>query len=460
MRKVLLAALLVVVVLPALAQDTRFYTPPVVTVPRATAAPRLDGIIEPNEWAAAAPLSPFVLVGGRGLPTRPTSVYAMYDDHNLYIAAIMGDPNAASLKADTTDRDGPVWEDDDLELFFDTDDQRKSYIHLAVNPKGAQYDALMKDKTADYRWRAEAATMVDGWSVELELPFANDLAPAPGIAWGLSIARHVAADGEISSWDRKLKEFHELAGFGSMVFGTQPLSLQLTSLGSLWIGGNTGQVVVQNPAAQPAAAKISTRVMSRDSYGHFFGVTKVTVAAGGRTPQNVPYSVYQDGFATVTFSLSDVTGKTVWRSAPYPIITPEVAPNIAAVEKALGGATRAWAMLPKGEVKTRLQTDLDALTVQWRYLIAQYRNRAKMGQAELEALAQFANKLRGEAEVLQAQIKAAKTTGTLPGFAAGGVTSLRHVFPDERAIEPGEAPTLDACRNETEALQVVVLPFR
>jgi hypothetical protein len=384
----------------------------------------------------------------------------MYDDHNLYIGAILNDPDAGQLKADATERDGAVWEDDDLELFFDTDDQRKSYIHLAVNAKGTQYDALMKDKTADYRWRAAAATMVDGWSVELELPFANDLAPAPGIAWGLSVARHVAADGELSSWDRKLRSFHELADFGSMVFATQPLSLQLTSLGSLWLGSNTGQLVVQNSSAQPAAGKINVRVMSRDSYGHFFGVTKVNAPANGRITQNVPYSVYQDGFSTVTFSLTDATGKTVWRSAPYPTITPEVSPNIAAVEKTLAEATRAWAMLPKGEAKTKLQPDLDTLTVQWRYLIAQYRDRAKIGRTELEVLAQFADKLRGEAEMLQSQIKAATATGAVPAFAVSGVTSLQHVFPDETKLEPGEAPVLDACRNETEALQVVVLPFR
>ncbi|MBU0606391.1 MAG: hypothetical protein KKI08_00840 [Armatimonadetes bacterium] len=460
MRKVLIAALLVAAALPALAQDTGFYTPPVVSVPKVATAPRLDGIIEPNEWAAAVPLSPLVLVGGRALPTRPTSVFIMYDEHNLYIGAILNDPGAAQLKADTAERDGPVWEDDDLELFFDTDDQRKSYIHLAVNSKGIQYDALMKDKTADYRWRAEAAVMVDGWSVELELPFANDLAPAPGIAWGLSVARHVASDGELSTWDRTLKSFHDVAEFGSMVFATEPLSLQVASLGSLWLGKNTAQLVLQNTGNQAFTGKINTRVMSRDKYGHFFGVTKVTVPPTGRISQDVPYSIYQDGFSTVTYSLTDGTGKTVWRTAPYPVMTPEVAPNIAAVEKTLAAATRAWAMLPRGEAKTRLQGDLDALTVQWRYLIAQYRDRAKVSRTELEGLAQFADKLRGEAEMLENQIKAAKMTGALPSFTVAGVTSLQHVFGDERSVEPGVAPTLDACRNETEALQVVVLPFR
>jgi hypothetical protein len=460
MRQMFLSALLIAVTLPALAQDTRFYAPPVVAVPKVATAPRLDGIIEPAEWAVAAPLSPFVLVGGRAQPANPTSVFVMYDSHNLYIAAIMTDPNAAALKADVEERDGPIWEDDSLELFFDTDDQRKTYIHLAVNPKETQYDALMMDKSADYRWQAEAATLADGWSVELQLPFANDLAPAVGITWGLSVARHVAFGGEISAWDRKLKGFHEVSNFGSMIFADRPLSMQLASLGSLWLGPNTAQAVVQNNGDQPAAGKVNVRVMGRDKYGNSFGATKVAVPAGARLPQNVTYSILQDGFSTVTFSLTDASGATVWRSSPYAVLTPEVSPNIAAAEKVLAAATRDWMKLSDGAVKRALQTDLDALTVQWRYAITQYRDRARFSRQELEGLATFADKLRGEAEMLHKQIKASRITGGSPALTIGGVVSTRHVFPDEVSFEPGQAPALDACRNETEALQVVVLPFR
>lgn len=461
MRKLLLIALLLSFMLPALAQDTSFYTPPLVSVPKVTSAPRVDGVIEPNEWSPAAPLSPFVLVGGRAQPQRATSAYVMYDAHNLYIAAVMADPDAANLKADAVGRDSAVWDDDSLELFFDTADQRKSYIHLAVNPKGTQYDAVMKDKSADFRWTAEAATLTDGWSIELELPFADDLAPALGVAWGFSVGRHVASDGEASSWDRKLKDFHELANFGSMVFSQQPLIPQLGTLGALWLGDNMAQVLVQNTSAQAQSPKINARVLGRDKYGRFFGATKVDLPANARVTQNVPYSVYQDGLSTVTFSLTDAAGKIVWRTSPYPVLTPEVSPTIAEVEKTLGSATRQWAALPAGEVKTGLRSDLDALTIQWRYLITQYRTRAGMTNADLETLAQFADKLRREAEMLEKQIKAAKITGgTGPAFTVAAVPAIQHVFPDELKFEPGEAPVLDACRNETEALQVVVLPFR
>lgn len=445
---------------PARAQDTKFSAPPAVSVPKVKTAPKIDGIIEPAEWANAAPLSPFVLVGGQAQPVNATSVWVMYDDHNLYIGAILKDPNPAALKGDTADRDGPVWEDDDLELFFDTDGQHKSYIHLAVNPKGTQYDAYMKDKTGDYRWTARCATLADGWSVELELPFANDYPPAPGITWGFSAARHSVSGNELSAWDRKAASFHEVENFGSLIFSDTPLSLEIASLGSMWLGNNTAQVAVRNNSDKPAVCKVNVRVLGRDKHGSFFSATKVTVPPTSRQAVNIPYSVFEDGFSTIALSLADASGKTVWRSSPYAISTPEIAPQIAAIEKSLGLATRSWLALPDSPNKKSLQDDLDGLTVQWRYLVAQYRDRAKLEKTELQGLQEFADKLKGEAEMLQKQIQTAKATGQANAkFGVAPVSSLQHVFPDGFAFDVDQPLRLDACRNETVSAQLVMLPF-
>ena len=458
---VALAALVILGALPALGQDTRFYTPPVVTIPKVKTPPKVDGIIEPGEWAEAVALSPFLLVGGRGLPVNATEVWAMHDDHNLYVAALLHDPNPAALKATATERDGPVWDDDSFELFFDTEDQRKSYIHLAANPKETQYDALMKDKSADYRWTVRAATLANGWSVEVELPFANDYPPAPGISWGFSVARHSAGSGEASSWVRCLKNLHELGNFGSLIFAQTPLSLQITALGSLWLGENTAQISARNQGDKPAACKLNARVMGRDKHGDFFGVVKLNLPPGARESENVTYKVMEDGFSTVTFALSDAIGKTVWRSAPYPVVTPAVEPQIAGIEQALAMAVKEWMALPDGAGKKAIRDDLDGLTVQWRYLVSQYRDRNKLERAQLEALATYADKLKGDAEMIQKRTQSAKTSGRLDArFAVTAVPSLRHVFPDESNLDLDLPAALDACRNESEAIQLVVLPFR
>lgn len=453
--------LLICLGLPALAQDSSFYAPPVVTVPKVKVAPTVDGILAPGEWAQAAPLSPFVAVGGKALPQCATEVWVTYDDHSLYIGALLHDPEPTKLKADATDRDGPVWTDDSLELFFDTEDQRKGYIHLAVNPKEVQYDALGKDKSADYRWTARAATLSNGWSVELELPFANDYPPAAGIAWGFLVGRHVASSGENSSWARCEQSFHELARLGSLVFSVTPLQVDLAALGGLWVGENTAQMSLRNPAGSPAATKVNVRVMGRGKAGNFFGVTKVAVPAGAKVTQSVPYRVPQDGFSTVAFSLSDATGRTVWRSAPYPVLTPEVAPKIAAIEQSLAAAMKEWMLLPDGEGKSGMKEELEGLAVQWRYLASQYRDRSRLDRAALEDLGAFASKLQGEVNMLAQRVKAARLSGrTDVRFLAGAVSDLQAVKPENLDVPLDLTVNLDACRNETEGAQVVVLPFR
>lgn len=457
----LAAALTLAVGASVVAGDTSFYTPPVVSVPKVKVPPITDGLLAPGEWAGAAALPPFVMVGGRAMPDHATEVWAAYDDHSLYIGAILHNPNPSQLKADATERDGAVWSDDSFELIFDTEDQRKSYIHLAVNPKEAQYDALGKDKAADYRWTARTATVTNGWTVELELPFANDYPPAAGIAWGFAVGRHCAADDGFSSWCRFEKSFHELDNIGSMVFSTTPPLPELSTLGKLWLGDNTAQVALRNLSDKSVACKVNTRVMGRDKRGDYFGTTKMSLAPGGKQSSNIPYRIQEDGFSTLVFSVTDAAGATIWRTAPYPVETPEVAPQIAAVEKALAATMREWMQLPAGDGKQALRDEMDGLAVQWRYLVRQYSDRMQLDRVALESLASYAGKLQSDVDLLAQRVKAAKQSGrTDRKYMLTAVPDTQLVQPGTVDLEPGLPVQLDACRNETESALVVVLPFR
>lgn len=445
----------------AVPADTSFYTPPVVSVPKVKVPPITDGLLAPGEWAGAAALPPFVMIGGLAMPDHATEVWVAYDDHSLYIGALLHHPDPSRLKADATERDGAVWSDDSLELVFDTEDQRKSYIHLAVNPKEVQYDALGKDKAADYRWTARAGTVTGGWTVELELPFANDYPPAPGIAWGFAVGRHCAADDGFSSWCRFEKSFHELDNIGSMVFTATPTLAELSSLGQLWLGDNTAQVALRNLGDKPVNCKVNTRVLGRDKRGDSFGATKVSLAPGGKQTVDVRYRVQQDGFSTVAFSLTDATGHTVWRTAPYPVTTPAVAPLIATIEKTLAATMKDWMQLPAGDGKDALRQDIDGLAVQWRYLVKQYSQRMQLDREALDALGDYASKLQADVELLGQRVKTARQSGRVDmDFLLTSVPDIELVQPNTIALEAGRPVQLDACRNETESAQVVVLPFR
>ena len=444
---------------PVMAQDTEFYTPPVASVPLVQSAPQVDGIINPQEWAGAVKLTPFITLGGREVPSRATDVWVMYTTTSLYIAAVMHDPDPENLVAGAVERDGPVWQDDSIELFFDTEGLGQEYIHFIVNSAGVQYDAFGTDKSADYRWTAKTAVLANGWSCELELPFANNYPPGEGVSWGFAICRNSVGARENSSWVRVLNGFHEIANFGSLVFSGSPLSMEIATLGSRWLGANTAQVTVRNRGNRTETCKINTRVMSRDKYGHFFDSIKLDVPPGGTLTQAVPYTIKQDGFSHVTFSLTDETGETVMRSAPYPVLTPEVQPVLEQVEATLAAAMREWMLLPAGEGKDRLRADLDTLGVQWRHLVKAGEGRERMSEQALNELAAAAMRLQRDAAALKARISSGERTGNPDAsFGAAAVSSLQRVLPGEYPPVVHELQ-LDMARYDREAGQVVVFPF-
>ena len=63
--------------------------------------------------------------------------------------------------------------------------------------------------------------------------------------------------------------------------------------------------------------------------------------------------------------------------------------------------------------------------------------------------------------MLQKQIQTAKMSER-PGakFTLATAPSDTHVFPEDLSFQPATSARVDMCRNETESLQVVVLPFR
>jgi hypothetical protein len=98
--------------------------------------------------------------------------------------------------------------------------------------------------------------------------------------------------------------------------------------------------------------------------------------------------------------------------------------------------------------------------VQWRYLVAQYANRAKLQAADLDGLAQYADKLKGDAEMLEKQIDSAKASARPEAkFGVSAVTSLTQVFSEQFGVAGQPSVQLDCCKNDRESAQLVVLPF-
>ncbi len=417
-RVVMIAALLAAGCICA--QAAEFYTPPVVSVTLLNKAPEIDGTVGRQEWGQAAVLSEFVTLGGESRVQLPTTVYLGYTEQALYVGAKLFDPDPQQLRREVTQRDGEVWRDDCLELFVDTAGERQDYAHLAVNALGIKYDSYDRVVTEDFQWEAAATIHDDGWSVEISLPFANQIAPQPGDEWIVEVARNAARADVLSSWGCHNKSFYEPENFGTLIFGGRPCRVTIDDLGAMWLGQNNAFISVRplyefllpmSVATSSSAwenewqhaVKLNVRVMGRDKRGHFFDAVKLTLAPG---PQQapVPYLIRQDGFSTVTFSLTDHEGIVRWRSGPYPVEVPPVSAALAETEQKLGDALVKWAKMAEGSKKQHAQAMLEEMLMAWRSLNDRYQKREQMKRVELEDLLLKVQLITKQTEVLTTEI--------------------------------------------------------
>ena len=111
---------------------------PAYTCRRAPSAPRIDGRLDDEAWRAATWSEPFGAIGdgsGGGYETR---VALLWDDHCLYAAFRVADPDVRA--ATTVHHDQVYMTDDDVELFVEGDG---AYYELGVNAINTIYE---------YRW--------------------------------------------------------------------------------------------------------------------------------------------------------------------------------------------------------------------------------------------------------------------------------------------------------------------
>ena len=187
----------------------------VLTVPRITSPPVIDGAIGADEWSAVAPfdLAYQTQPGDNGPPTERTEVRLAYDRDNLYVAVRAWDGEAAAIRGRVARRDD-IFGDDYVTLHLDTyDDRRRAYV-FSFNPLGIQGDGLYNegvsigrnwdgniDRTWDGTLTSKGQVLEDGYVVEAAIPFRTMRYQAGADRrWGLHVQRWIARKAENVSW--------------------------------------------------------------------------------------------------------------------------------------------------------------------------------------------------------------------------------------------------------------------
>ena len=208
--------------------------PPVGETGRAMGPIRLDGVANEGPWQSASWHTHFLKAGGmkgEADALKPADVQTRFkvllDEQAVYVAVECDEPSIEKIKAKTPWRDGAVWSDDCVEIFFDPSGEGRYYHQVMVNSRGTIYDSysadygLVHSRLWNGAFRAAGHVDREGkkWSVEVEIPYgAVVLGGDAGSTWLWNVARERHAGGslELTSWSPVKANFHQPKCFGRL----------------------------------------------------------------------------------------------------------------------------------------------------------------------------------------------------------------------------------------------------
>ena len=182
-------------------------------------------------WQGVEPVLLRENVGG-GLPDQISRVRTAWDETGW---RVVFDVDDANLWATLTERDGPLWTEEVVEVFIDPVGDLEGYFEVEINPLGTVVDLVLRRTLSgwrkDFAWQVAGleslARRTDtGWAAELRIPFEAIAAslPLPGTCWRVNFLRidrpaGPGTEGELSAWSPTgIRNFHRPEHFGVMEF--------------------------------------------------------------------------------------------------------------------------------------------------------------------------------------------------------------------------------------------------
>jgi len=99
------------------------------------------------DWEKAATVSLTDAVTGEATGVQ-TEVRALYDDTYLFVQFKCEDPY---IWATIEDRDGPVWEEECVEIFLNPSGSKHQYFEINLNPLNTLFDACVLNRRTEQR---------------------------------------------------------------------------------------------------------------------------------------------------------------------------------------------------------------------------------------------------------------------------------------------------------------------
>ena len=188
--------------------------------------PVIDGKLDEPFWKKIQPLKVNLLKNDGEPFDISATAKVSYDNDYLYIAVKCEEPFMDKIKDTVTNHDGPVWNENELEFFFDTKNSQKDFKQIMVNSLGTITDAESINGKIDMKWESGAQVMiakdVNAWTMEMRVPFSTlcGTLPRPGAIWGFNICRvrTTVKPSEYTCWNSTFGNFGKAERFGKLIF--------------------------------------------------------------------------------------------------------------------------------------------------------------------------------------------------------------------------------------------------
>jgi hypothetical protein len=164
------------------------------------------------------------------IPKQAATVKAAWDEAELRVFFDITDDH---IWATQTQRDGPLWEEEVVEVFLDPVGDLEAYFEFEVNPLNAVLDLVARKNRSGYAknfcWQCEGlrtavSRHAGGWCAELAFPLAGLASELPraGVRWRVNfcrIDRPPGVDRELTAWSPPRRgSFHTPERFGFLEF--------------------------------------------------------------------------------------------------------------------------------------------------------------------------------------------------------------------------------------------------
>ncbi len=148
---------------------------------KVASGPQIDGRLSESFWPMADTKTPFVLANNSAEPQAQTSTCLAYDDEKLYIAYTCYEPRMDLVKENVHERDGEVYNDNAVELFFDAMNTGKDYKQIVISSSGALFDGESRNGSYSPDFNLETGKDItvailknkESWTIEISITFSS-----------------------------------------------------------------------------------------------------------------------------------------------------------------------------------------------------------------------------------------------------------------------------------------------